>query len=244
VPCSGKVRVALDSECGWLVVSFRCHCRCPSCGGICSVRTQTIECAYRLLSNDMGNCTGRDDDRSVQRTQTAAGQKQTTPGSPAGRGGAGSEPASAAGNDEASAGAGPSRPDAAAASMKTFVALYDYDARTDEDLSFKKGDLLEILNDTQGDWWYARAKSSHSPTAKQEGYIPSNYVARVKSLESEPYVKSLFSCIRSRQPAAVPQGWVYRNRRTTPATPAPKIQPSGGCGAAHQPSGCRTCYAE
>ena len=36
---------------------------------------------------------------------------------------------------------------------KLFVALYDYDARTDEDLSFKKGEHLEILNDTQGDWW-------------------------------------------------------------------------------------------
>jgi fyn-related kinase len=33
--------------------------------------------------------------------------------------------------------------------MKIFVALYDYDARTDEDLSFRKGEHLEILNDTQ-----------------------------------------------------------------------------------------------
>ena len=30
-----------------------------------------------------------------------------------------------------------------------FVALYDYEARTEEDLSFKKGDILEIINDTQ-----------------------------------------------------------------------------------------------
>lgn len=65
--------------------------------------------------------------------------------------------------------------------VKVFVALYDYDARTDEDLSFKKGEHLEILNDTQGDWWYARSK-----TSKLEGYIPSNYVAKLKSLESEP----------------------------------------------------------
>ncbi len=65
--------------------------------------------------------------------------------------------------------------------VKIFVALYDYDARTDEDLSFKKGEHLEILNDTQGDWWYARSK-----TTKLEGYIPSNYVAKLKSLESEP----------------------------------------------------------
>lgn len=68
-----------------------------------------------------------------------------------------------------------------ATSSKIFVALYDYDARTDEDLSFRKGELLEIINDTQGDWWFARSK-----TTKQEGYIPSNYVASVKSLESEP----------------------------------------------------------
>ncbi|XP_064607028.1 tyrosine-protein kinase Src42A-like isoform X2 [Liolophura sinensis] len=65
---------------------------------------------------------------------------------------------------------------------KIFVALYDYDARTDEDLSFKKGEHLEIINDTQGDWWYARSR-----TSKSEGYIPSNYVARIKSLESEPW---------------------------------------------------------
>jgi hypothetical protein len=66
-------------------------------------------------------------------------------------------------------------------SAKVFVALYDYDARTDEDLSFKKGEHLEILNDTQGDWWFARSKAT-----KMEGYIPSNYVAKLKSIEAEP----------------------------------------------------------
>lgn len=78
----------------------------------------------------------------------------------------------------------PSLPDpegTAATLSKIFVALYDYDARTDEDLSFKKGEHLEILNDTQGDWWFARSKAT-----KQEGYIPSNYVAKLKSIEAEP----------------------------------------------------------
>merc|ERR1712242_285812 len=67
-------------------------------------------------------------------------------------------------------------------SGKVFVALYDYDARTDEDLSFKKGEHLEIINDTQGDWWFARSKAT-----KMEGYIPSNYVAKLKSIEAEPW---------------------------------------------------------
>ena len=69
--------------------------------------------------------------------------------------------------------------------VQVFVALYDYDARTDEDLSFKKGEHLEIINDTQGDWWFARSKAT-----KQEGYIPSNYVAKLKSIEAEPCRRS------------------------------------------------------
>lgn len=64
---------------------------------------------------------------------------------------------------------------------RLFVALYNYDARTDEDLSFKKGEMLEVISDMHGDWWYARSKAS-----KHEGYIPSNYIARATSLESEP----------------------------------------------------------
>lgn len=71
-------------------------------------------------------------------------------------------------------------------SNKLFIALYDYEARTDEDLSFKKGNQLEILNDTQGDWWFAR-----SLYTGQEGYIPSNYIAKLKSLESEEYVQPI-----------------------------------------------------
>ncbi|VDM43893.1 unnamed protein product [Toxocara canis] len=62
-----------------------------------------------------------------------------------------------------------------------FVALFDYEARTDEDLSFKKDELLYILNDMQGDWWYAKSKSTG-----QAGYIPSNYVARDKSIDAQP----------------------------------------------------------
>ena len=44
-----------------------------------------------------------------------------------------------------------------------------------------QGEHLEILNDTQGDWWFARSKAT-----KLEGYIPSNYVAKLKSIEAEP----------------------------------------------------------
>ena len=53
--------------------------------------------------------------------------------------------------------------------------------RTDEDLSFKKGEHMYIINDTQGEWWFARSHAT-----KLEGYIPSNYVAQLQSVEAEP----------------------------------------------------------
>lgn len=65
-----------------------------------------------------------------------------------------------------------------------YVALYDYAARTGEDLSFNAGDTLEALDKSAGDWWYARAVSGVS--ASKQGYIPANYVAPVESIDAEP----------------------------------------------------------
>ena len=61
-----------------------------------------------------------------------------------------------------------------------YVGKYDYDSRTDDDLSFKKGDLMYIISTDEGDWWFARSKDGG-----KEGYIPSNYVAEYKSLDAE-----------------------------------------------------------
>nr|XP_028591428.1 tyrosine-protein kinase HCK isoform X1 [Podarcis muralis] len=61
------------------------------------------------------------------------------------------------------------------------LALYDYEAIHKEDLSFQKGDHLKVLENS-GEWWSAKALSTG-----QEGYIPSNYVARVNSLETEEW---------------------------------------------------------
>lgn len=35
-----------------------------------------------------------------------------------------------------------------AAGVTLFVALYDYEARTEDDLSFRKGERFQILNST------------------------------------------------------------------------------------------------
>uniref|UniRef100_A0A8C4R367 Tyrosine-protein kinase n=2 Tax=Eptatretus burgeri TaxID=7764 RepID=A0A8C4R367_EPTBU len=61
------------------------------------------------------------------------------------------------------------------------VALYDYDKTQPDDLSFKKGDELQLL-ESDGDWWRARC-----PKSGNEGYVPSNYVAKRDSLEKEEW---------------------------------------------------------
>ena len=74
-------------------------------------------------------------------------------------------------------------PPTMAGGVLTFIGLYDYDARTAEDLSFKKSERLQIINNTDGDWWLARSMSTG-----REGYIPSNYVAPFQSVQAQEYV--------------------------------------------------------
>ncbi|XP_035277811.1 tyrosine-protein kinase SRK2 [Anguilla anguilla] len=66
-----------------------------------------------------------------------------------------------------------------------YTALYDYTARTENDLSFRAGDKLEALDKSAGEWWLARALTGIS--ANEKGYIPANYVAPVESLDAEPW---------------------------------------------------------
>ncbi|XP_051952245.1 tyrosine-protein kinase SRK2 [Xyrauchen texanus] len=65
-----------------------------------------------------------------------------------------------------------------------YLALYDYMARTDDDLSFHAGDKLEPINKSE-DWWYVRGITGIS--ANKQGYVPANYVVPVKSLDAEPW---------------------------------------------------------
>ena len=71
----------------------------------------------------------------------------------------------------------PGPPDA---NWPLFVAKYDYDPRTEDNLGFRKGDLLYIINTEEGDWWYAQHKDNGD-----KGFVPSNYIAEYKSLDAE-----------------------------------------------------------
>ncbi|GAB0197352.1 tyrosine-protein kinase HCK [Grus japonensis] len=61
------------------------------------------------------------------------------------------------------------------------LALYDYEAMHAGDLSFQKGEQLKVL-EKLGEWWQAQSLATGC-----EGFIPSNYVARADSLETEEW---------------------------------------------------------
>ena len=108
-----------------------------------------------------------------------------------------------------------------------YRAIFDYSSENDEDLKFRKGDFLYIMNRDEGDWWYAKAKHTGregyvpknyikkprtpkqyldistkydlSTTKGQEGYIPNNYIAECNSLDTKRYkLHELLYCIHVR----------------------------------------------
>ena len=62
------------------------------------------------------------------------------------------------------------------------VAIYSYESRCDDDVSFQREDILEVIEKRDdSDWWYAENRKSGT-----KGYIPCPYVAQLHSLEAEP----------------------------------------------------------
>jgi len=76
----------------------------------------------------------------------------------------------------------PNAPPPAINPENIFVALYDYNARAEDDLNFKKGDNLVVLNQSDGDWWQAQLVSTG-----RKGFIPSNYVAKLQTINAEDW---------------------------------------------------------
>lgn len=56
-------------------------------------------------------------------------------------------------------------------------ALYSFDSKNEEDLSFKSGEIIKVIekgsdnSEENGEWWYGEKEG------KKTGYFPSNYVA-------------------------------------------------------------------
>ncbi|XP_054433519.1 protein-tyrosine kinase 6 [Pteronotus mesoamericanus] len=71
-----------------------------------------------------------------------------------------------------------------------YVGLWDFEARTDEELSFRAGDRLQVTRKEE-EWWWATLLDAEGAVLA-EGYVPRNYLAEEETVESEPW---FFGCI-------------------------------------------------
>lgn len=97
-----------------------------------------------------------------------------------------------------------------------YVAQHNFKGTGDSDLPFKKGDKLKVLQEN-GEWWVAR-----SLVTGQEGFIPSNYVARADTLEVE---KWFFKDVSRKEtdrlllaPGNKPGAFLVRESETSPGS--------------------------
>ncbi|KAF7642852.1 hypothetical protein LDENG_00249710 [Lucifuga dentata] len=66
-----------------------------------------------------------------------------------------------------------------------YVALYPFEGQQQGELSFQEGDLFNVI-DRSGDWWPAR-KIDGNGRVLDTGLVPSNYLARGESVETQPW---------------------------------------------------------
>jgi son of sevenless-like protein len=94
--------------------------------------------------------------------------------------------------------------------MATFFvrALYDYQSTDASSLSFRSGDLIEVLSQLESGWWDGLLDN-------ERGWFPSNYVAPVSEQEvEEEFVQATSAAVAAANPGdrmAPPNGHPSQN---------------------------------
>lgn len=61
-------------------------------------------------------------------------------------------------------------------------ALYDYEARTEDELSIRQDDVLYVIDKEDQDWWKAELKQVTGEEQGPIGLVPAEYMQEVCSL--------------------------------------------------------------
>lgn len=69
-------------------------------------------------------------------------------------------------------------------SSSVYTALWAFEARRADELSFMKGNLFIVLS-RSGEWWTARRVDNNGCTL-DSGIVPSNYLVRAESMQTQP----------------------------------------------------------
>lgn len=71
------------------------------------------------------------------------------------------------------------------------IALYDYQAQSEEELSFSADNILYILENNDPNWYRAQLKASSNEEGPI-GLIPSNYIEKARKIYLYTSVTSFF----------------------------------------------------
>lgn len=58
-------------------------------------------------------------------------------------------------------------------------ALYDYDARTEDEITVKENDTLYVIEKEDDDWWKAQLKQASGEEGGPIGLVPAQYLEEV-----------------------------------------------------------------
>lgn len=61
-----------------------------------------------------------------------------------------------------------------------YVALFDYESATKDDMTIKKNDHLIVIDKSHPDWWLAK-----NLRTKETGYVPFNYITPIDDLTTK-----------------------------------------------------------
>jgi len=64
-----------------------------------------------------------------------------------------------------------------------YIALFDYESATKDDMTIKKNDQLIVIDKSHPDWWLAK-----NLRTKETGYVPFNYITTIDDLQIKEYV--------------------------------------------------------
>ncbi|XP_021110906.1 protein-tyrosine kinase 6 isoform X2 [Heterocephalus glaber] len=129
-----------------------------------------------------------------------------------------------------------------------YMGLWDFEARTDEELSFRAGDLFHVAR-KEDQWWWATLLDDLGQ-ALEEGYVPHNYLVEKETMESEPAgcsgCAALQDLAAQGRPAAPERGSVLlqpAGARGLPQGPEPAPWPAADC-ALLEGRAARSCQTQ
>lgn len=88
------------------------------------------------------------------------------------------------GSEESRRGPGSVQQDKLPESGSVYTAMWAFEGRHEDELSFLEGDLFSVIS-RSGDWWTARRIDGNGRVL-DTGIVPSNYLARAESLAMQP----------------------------------------------------------